>query len=167
MSEIIDLLKTVEGVNGVYFLTNKGKIVYVGQSGDISKRIKQHIKEGIKIFDSFSFLKCGIRETSWQEARFINMYKPIYNKVIPSCWEDMDWWNVWWIDDEMSEFRIEVLREWMDRNRFSTYKSYKRGDLDGFKDFCKWWKITNKRMSTYHCLPGDVVKWIDLGCPKG
>ena len=41
---------------GVYFLINKGKVVYVGESDCIVRRIGDHKREGKKTFDNFRFL---------------------------------------------------------------------------------------------------------------
>lgn len=63
---------------GIYFLFNKGKLVYIGQTTKGHSRIFQH---NDKKFDSYSFqpyLESVLNEV---EEKLILKYKPLYNKT--------------------------------------------------------------------------------------
>lgn len=64
----------------IYFLLNKKKIVYIGESGKGIARPFQHTKD--KIFDSILIFKASsdTMERKIEEERLINLHKPIYNK---------------------------------------------------------------------------------------
>lgn len=67
-------------VRGLYALRRWGKIVYIGQSNNILRRIGEHAAEGVKEFDSFSYIRCDDkRERDRLEAHWINYFKPKYN----------------------------------------------------------------------------------------
>ena len=72
-------------LSGIYFLTHKGKIVYVGESDCIIRRIGEH--KNSKVFDNFKFIssKTFFRLDSEQhrlyaEHKCIRWFKPKYNK---------------------------------------------------------------------------------------
>ena len=69
-------------VKGIYFLYNKGKIVYIGKSdNNVFKRISDHYTDKDKIFDSFTFDRYDIDSNDLLhiEASLIKRYKPKYN----------------------------------------------------------------------------------------
>lgn len=63
---------------GVYYLTDKKEIVYIGQSIDIEDRIKQH-KNSSKVFDDFHCVECKKEELDEFECNEIIKHKPKYN----------------------------------------------------------------------------------------
>lgn len=63
---------------GVYFLINKQKIVYIGQTKIGLPRIFQHRQT--KVFDKYSILKCTEKELNFYEDYLIKKFKPKYNK---------------------------------------------------------------------------------------
>jgi len=65
---------------GVYFLINKGQIVYVGQSTNIHMRIAKHI--GTKDFDSFHFVECDRSILDEVEAAYIVALDPPLNRDV-------------------------------------------------------------------------------------
>ncbi len=74
-------------LSGIYFLTSKGKIVYVGQSDSIITRIGDHIRDNKKIFDNFKFISSktffwldSIKHREYAEAKCIRKFRPKYNK---------------------------------------------------------------------------------------
>lgn len=81
-----DILKLAEPFpsrrDGVYFLIKKDKIVYVGESIDVDKRIIQHIQEKKKSFDRFAFIECGNEYICELEAEYIAKLSPVYNKKL-------------------------------------------------------------------------------------
>lgn len=68
-------------VTGIYFLFDGDEIVYVGQSVDIMTRIGAHLRD--KIFDSFNYIECGLRDLNNLEATYILELKPKYNTTLP------------------------------------------------------------------------------------
>lgn len=64
---------------GVYLLKDKGDIVYVGKSINIISRIKDHKREKLKRFDSYSIIKCETSELDNIEAQMIWHYQPVHN----------------------------------------------------------------------------------------
>ena len=72
-------------VRGVYFLKYKGQIVYIGQSKtNVMKRICQHIDDGTKIFDSFTYTSCknySDDDLNRKEIKLIKHFWPKYNVI--------------------------------------------------------------------------------------
>ena len=62
---------------GVYLLKKKGRVVYVGKSTNVARRIGQH---GDKKFDSHEVLECCLEELDSLEIENIKKYDPILNK---------------------------------------------------------------------------------------
>lgn len=65
----------------VYFLCNKGKIVYVGQSTNVATRIQTHLNERLKVFTDVYFIPCHLNSLSKFESCLIRHFKPEYNFV--------------------------------------------------------------------------------------
>jgi len=68
---------------GVYFLLADDEIVYVGQSVDVKKRLKQHADYSEKTFNRFFFVQCDRLELNKLEAYYILKFRPKYNIAIP------------------------------------------------------------------------------------
>ena len=65
---------------GLYALYRYGKIVYVGQSNNILRRIGEHAGDGQKDFDSFSCIRCDNKnERDELERHWIMKFRPEYN----------------------------------------------------------------------------------------
>lgn len=64
---------------GIYFLWDCDKLVYIGQSTDIYKRIYEH--RNVKKFTKFSFIECLEYELNDFEKKYIQTYNPILNKT--------------------------------------------------------------------------------------
>ena len=64
---------------GVYFLCDKGAVVYVGQSICVIGRVGTHVHQGIKKFDKAYFLPCPKEELDSIEIHFIRELNPKYN----------------------------------------------------------------------------------------
>lgn len=69
-----------EIIIGVYFLKKRGKIIYVGQSTDILKRIYQHRYNKID-FDSYDYITCDTDALRELEKELIKKHCPKLNKV--------------------------------------------------------------------------------------
>jgi predicted GIY-YIG superfamily endonuclease len=69
--------------SGIYFLIYKNEIVYVGQTLNEESRIFNHLKQGNKKFDSYSFIKIKDKhKRDLIEALYIYTKKPKYNKIL-------------------------------------------------------------------------------------
>ena len=82
------LAKALPAANtpGVYFLLLAGEIVYIGQSICPFRRFSDHIAD--KKFDAYVFLPCERRDLVNLESYYIGQYKPKYNKVGYTRYED-------------------------------------------------------------------------------
>lgn len=81
--QILELSKSIKNpiIKGVYFLIFKDKIVYVGYSKDILKRVKAHNKDIKKIFNKISYVTYEDDEQMKNDEReYIAYIKPRYNK---------------------------------------------------------------------------------------
>lgn len=65
----------------IYFLTKNEKVVYVGKTKNIKRRISQH-KD--KDFDNSFYKRCDDYMANQLEDYYIMMYDPIYNKSLNS-----------------------------------------------------------------------------------
>lgn len=63
----------------VYFLYDKGKLVYIGQSVNVRQRVRTHRNEKIKVFNSFKILYCAQSKLTAMENLYIHLYFPKYN----------------------------------------------------------------------------------------
>jgi len=63
---------------GVYLLLKSKKVVYVGQSVDIERRIKEHRADN-KDFDDYSIVQCSKELLNTTEEAFILQHNPILN----------------------------------------------------------------------------------------
>lgn len=65
----------------VYFLLKDSNVVYVGQTSSAwPLRILQHYKDETKKFDDVWFIETDKTSLNWIEQKYINEFKPIYNK---------------------------------------------------------------------------------------
>lgn len=64
----------------IYFLTDDRKVVYIGQTANIKTRLAEHRKN--KQFDSYRFIYCSFDKLNIYEERWINKFKPKYNKFV-------------------------------------------------------------------------------------
>lgn len=64
---------------GIYFLSLDGDVVYVGKSNDPARRVREHIKQKLKEFDSVFVLSCEKGEMDALEQRYIKALTPEYN----------------------------------------------------------------------------------------
>lgn len=71
-------LYQIDIVCGIYFLLDKGEIVYIGKSTDIHNRVHDHKLD--KIFDSYNMVEVDLIDLHKTERHFINKYLPKYNK---------------------------------------------------------------------------------------
>lgn len=62
---------------GVYFLIRANRVIYVGQSNDVFRRLADHRE--IKAFDRFAFIPCGRAVLGALEALYIQMLRPPAN----------------------------------------------------------------------------------------
>ena len=72
----------LEIVSGIYFLFDRGNIVYVGKSLDIFVRIRTHYRDEAKVFDRWAYLKCPAEGLDEMEREYIELFQPYLNKVL-------------------------------------------------------------------------------------
>jgi hypothetical protein len=67
----------------IYFLRQKNKIVYIGETTSFLTRVSQHFNEAAKIFDNVSFeiFSGSTKERKAYEKVLIQRHKPLYNIV--------------------------------------------------------------------------------------
>jgi hypothetical protein len=70
-------LENISVFSGVYFLCHEGKVVYVGQSRHIHRRMGQH--SGSKTYDFGYFIRVPLSDLDFVEKEFIRTLKPKYN----------------------------------------------------------------------------------------
>jgi len=76
-------LQHISRKNGLYLLIKDGKIVYIGQSGNIYTRILEHLTEKKKYFDLvIPIYNENKTLTEIVEVGLIDMMKPTYNKLV-------------------------------------------------------------------------------------
>lgn len=66
----------------IYFLFDDEKLVYIGVTENLRKRIGQHIYKSEIVFNSFSYHQTDTLDHEL-EADLIFKYKPMFNKSIP------------------------------------------------------------------------------------
>lgn len=66
-------------MTGIYFLLDKKKVVYIGQSKSLPQRVASH-KD--KKFDSIRMIGCAKSKLSHYEQRLIGFFQPKYNKSL-------------------------------------------------------------------------------------
>ncbi len=65
--------------NIIYFLISGDNIVYIGKSKNGINRIKKHIQQKVKIFDSYWFFEINKGEMDKIEKFYIKKFMPVYN----------------------------------------------------------------------------------------
>jgi hypothetical protein len=67
----------------IYFLRQKTKIVYIGETTSFLTRVSQHFNEATKIFDNVSFeiFSGSTKERRVYEKKLIQRYRPKYNVI--------------------------------------------------------------------------------------
>lgn len=71
----------------VYFLVDKGDVVYVGQTKQPRSRVNAHKKNPDKIFDDVRYIEIHENELDRIENLFIQAIKPKYNSTIKENYE--------------------------------------------------------------------------------
>lgn len=75
----------------VYFLIDKDKVVYVGQTKCTwPQRIDNHLREGQKVFDDVWYVGVPIKELDNVEKKYIKKFKPKYNVTNNICGGDIN-----------------------------------------------------------------------------
>ena len=82
--EIAALAVPIKKEAAIYFLVAKGKIVYVGCSRHVSRRIHEHLANKVE-FDRYTVIPCKGPDMLKTEAAYIRRFKPPMNKLVPPC----------------------------------------------------------------------------------
>ncbi len=67
--------------NYVYFLTQLGHVIYVGQTMSLRNRISHHRRRRQMAFDGVFFIVCSEEDVMGVETKWINELKPLYNVI--------------------------------------------------------------------------------------
>lgn len=81
--EILRTSIPLSPLRGVYFLLDRGKVVYIGRSVNCYVRIGTHFDECTKVFDSYYVIECKEKELDDLEMQYIGKFMPKYNVVVP------------------------------------------------------------------------------------
>jgi len=65
--------------SGIYKLYNGGKLVYIGKSTNIGRRVKQHRSDSAFLFDYVISYEIAVEDLEVVETALIKKYKPVYN----------------------------------------------------------------------------------------
>lgn len=71
------------GPSGVYALCCQGDVVYIGQSSNVYKRVRQHHNSRLWYWDQVLVFWCPEAELLDLEAKLIRELLPVHNKQIP------------------------------------------------------------------------------------
>lgn len=83
-------LKQIKNVNQfyadrlcyIYFLLDKGEVVYVGQSSSYwPGRILSHLQEKVKMFDDIWYVEADRQSLDAMEVKYIREFRPKYNNL--------------------------------------------------------------------------------------
>ena len=78
-SHILAISRPCERVWGVYFLVSARKIMYVGSSRDVDRRIYDHVRDGRR-FDRYTVIQCSCEERMLAlEKHYIQKLSPLWN----------------------------------------------------------------------------------------
>lgn len=75
--DVLNMPFHVDNPCGIYFLIKESRIVYIGQSNNVYRRLGDHKKE--KEFTSFKFIQCDAEWLDWVEIYYIHKFKPDLN----------------------------------------------------------------------------------------
>jgi len=68
------LYSDLESACGVYFLIDRSKVVYVGQSVNVFSRMREHSKS--KQFSSYAYISCSKEDLDVLESLYIHVVRP-------------------------------------------------------------------------------------------
>lgn len=78
-AEIVALAQPFEGVSGVYFLITGDRVVYVGQSSNVYRRVMDH-RLAMK-FERWHYVPCAEHQREEIEAGYIKALNPMFNRA--------------------------------------------------------------------------------------
>jgi hypothetical protein len=76
---IVGMAQDFRIIAGIYFLIDKDRIVYVGQSNNIYARVRRHAHQRQKPFSRFSFIEVPLDQLTAVESAYIRHFRPKYN----------------------------------------------------------------------------------------
>lgn len=78
-TQILAAASSFDRETGVYFLLNKGEIVYIGQSVHIRTRVDMHRQEKKIEFDAVAYVLCDKKDLDFLESMYIYKFSPSCN----------------------------------------------------------------------------------------
>ncbi len=80
ISDLFELpLEILRTPPGIYFLCKDGKIVYIGQTANVARRITDHLSQIDKEFDTVFYISCPLIKLRELESALLRYYKPPLN----------------------------------------------------------------------------------------
>jgi len=144
-------------IQGIYFLIINDKIIYVGQSKDVYKRINAHRDD--KIFNKFSYIKIEESNLADLEAHFIYHLKPEKNLNLP---QNKYYKTITQIK-QIHNLNIPIINKWINKkNIHGNGKGYYQlKDFNGLNNLKKWFQL-NCNNSSRNCKVNDLNKFFQL-----
>lgn len=136
-----------EVICGIYFLFRGDEVVYIGQSIAVLGRVSQHVKEEVKIFDSYAFVEYDYRDLDRVEAFLIGKFDPEYNATIPpgqGYLSAHQWTRHFQVPPSLilnfaQQTRLMPLKKWYCKDEIAVFEE--------FMGFCfgQKWRTSRKR----------------------
>jgi excinuclease UvrABC nuclease subunit len=99
-------MKKYKKIRAVYLIYRDGKVIYVGRTVNLARRIRFHVLRGkLESVDQVKFAVAHyFRERRALECQLIHHFKPVFNKCIPRkrswdpkfviCLETMEYFEI-------------------------------------------------------------------------
>lgn len=81
LEEIAVTARPIDLACAVYFLFDRGELVYIGKAKNVHERVGQNLRD--KQFDSYAYIHVEPARALLVEGIYIKKYKPKYNRHIP------------------------------------------------------------------------------------
>ena len=101
----------------VYFLLNRGKVVYVGKTEKGLLRILSHCTN--KVFDEIRIKKVALSKLDEAETKYIAEYNPKYNSLLTNAYSSTRIKQIL-----KTEYNVVVLKREIDRYIASSVRDY-------------------------------------------
>lgn len=134
--KLLDIIEGLPSETGIYYINDKdGKIIYIGKSKNIKKRINQHFTDGTRkskkiqneVF-AVTFERTGSELLALiKESEEIKIHKPIYNRALRNVFYE---YAIYADSDEWGYKTLKIQKIDLRKNEIITFKSF--GDAKNF-----------------------------------
>ena len=134
--KLLDIVESMPSETGIYYIHNQeGKIIYIGKSKNIKKRINQHFtdtsRKSKKIQDevfTVTFERTGSELLALiKESEEIKIHKPIYNRALRNTFYE---YAIYTHKNESGYKTLSIEKIDLRKNEIITFKSH--GDAKNF-----------------------------------